>query len=160
MVKTQLSVIKTNQKTSKTTQEYLITINIGLYPYFCFLTYPIVRLTGPENSTSSNNLTEGFVEVFMNGEWGTVCDDYFDIKAAHVICRQLGFLGALASFNRGGPVGQKTGPIWIDNLHCSGNETSLFQCPHNGIGLHNCVHMEDAGVVCLQSQASSSNRGT
>lgn len=116
-----------------------------------------VRLTGPDNSTSSNNLTEGFVELFMNGVWGTVCDDYFDIKDAHVLCRQLGFLGAMASFTRGG-FGQKTGRIWLDNLHCSGNETSILQCPHNGIGAHNCIHSEDVGVVCLQPQAPPSNR--
>ena len=51
-------------------------------------------------------------------------------------------LGVVAYFGTG------FGSIILDNLHCTGNEVSLFSCPHNGIKKHNCVHREDAGVVC------------
>ena len=44
--------------------------------------------------------------------------------------------------------GQGTGPILLDNLACTGNEARLFDCPNNGIGVHNCIHAEDAGAVC------------
>ena len=44
--------------------------------------------------------------------------------------------------------GQGTGPIWLDNVFCTGLETELLECPHGGIGLHNCIHSEDASIRC------------
>ncbi|XP_066275529.1 uncharacterized protein [Branchiostoma lanceolatum] len=90
---------------------------------------------------------EGRVEVYHNGQWGTICDDSWNQPDVEVVCRQLGFTGALwatssASF------GQGTGQIWLDNVVCSGSEAGLEYCSHNGWGNHNCGHHEDAGVVC------------
>ena len=39
-------------------------------------------------------------------------------------------------------------PIFLDNLLCRGSESSLLNCNAQAIGVHNCVHLEDAGVVC------------
>ena len=45
-----------------------------------------------------------------------------------------------------------TGAIFLGNVHCIGNETNLDDCPHNGVGVHNCGHSEDAGVTCGTAQ--------
>ena len=44
--------------------------------------------------------------------------------------------------------GYGTGSIVLDEVACTGNESELFRCPHNGLGSHDCWHFEDAGVVC------------
>ena len=105
------------------------------------ITVTQIRLVG-----GSSNL-EGRVEVMYNGVWGTVCDDLWDINDAQVICRQLGFITALQATSSAS-FGQGTGTIWLDNVQCRGNETRIENCPNNGWGSHNCVHSEDAGVVC------------
>ena len=44
--------------------------------------------------------------------------------------------------------GAGSGPIWLDDLQCNGNEEDISSCRSNGWAQHNCGHVEDAGVFC------------
>ncbi|KAM9615551.1 scavenger receptor cysteine-rich domain-containing group B protein [Morphnus guianensis] len=90
---------------------------------------------------------EGRVEMFYLSQWGTVCDDAWDLRDAKVVCRQLGCGYAVAAWGEA-RYGQGTGYIFLDNLKCKGHEPSLLRCSHIRWDVHNCDHSEDAGAVC------------
>lgn len=98
----------------------------------------------------------GRVEVYHDGQWGTVCDDYWDLKDAAVLCKQLGFDGAATAY-KNAEFGQGSGPIHMDDVHCKGTEKSLRNCFFNGWGDNDCGHNEDAGVECSKSVLVSSS---
>uniref|UniRef100_A0A4W5P190 Si:ch211-136a13.1 n=1 Tax=Hucho hucho TaxID=62062 RepID=A0A4W5P190_9TELE len=89
----------------------------------------------------------GRVEIYIRGEWGTVCDDLFSSKAAAVVCQQLGFPVALRVAKRA-ELGRGSGSILLDDVECEGTERTLLDCKRAKVGKHNCAHDEDVGVVC------------
>lgn len=105
-----------------------------------------VRLINDDDNT---NMT-GRLEFYHNGQWGTVCGEYFDSNAAMVVCRQLGFdpVGAIAVFRAG--YGQGIGPIWLDYIYCTGSEENISSCADVNTDTFPtyCYHSEDAGVIC------------
>lgn len=87
----------------------------------------------------------GRVEVLVNGEWGTVCDDLWGDEDSAVVCRQLGFPGAEGTV----ATIEGSGQIFLDNVQCTGSEESIQDCPKNNIGNHNCGHHEDVAIECI-----------
>ena len=85
--------------------------------------------------------------MFYNNEWGTICDDGWDLHDAEVVCRQLGFGPAVVARSQGF-YGQGSGRIWLQFANCNGTESTIGRCSHNGWGIHSCDHNEDAGVSC------------
>lgn len=102
--------------------------------------YGDVRLVGGSRGS------EGRVEICNGAIWGTVCDDSWDSNDAQVVCRQLGYVTEGAMARTSAFFGQGTGPITFDDVACTGSESFLDNCTR-GVS-HNCLHSEDAGVVC------------
>ena len=92
---------------------------------------------------------EGHVEVCSGMLWGSICDDGWDSREASVVCRQLGYSSEQEhAVVPGAFFGTYGTPIHLTQLSCVGNESRLVDCLHPPFGRHNCIHEEDAGVVC------------
>lgn len=99
-----------------------------------------VRLTG------GSSPQEGHVEVSLDGvAYGSVCSDSWNIHNAHVVCRQLNFSHATAAYSLGaGPAGR----VFLQNVHCYGNELSLSECSSSPWGVSGCGTNAVAAVHC------------
>nr|XP_033775533.1 T-cell differentiation antigen CD6 isoform X11 [Geotrypetes seraphini] len=90
----------------------------------------------------------GRVEFEKYGNWGTICDDSWDLQDADIVCRQLG-CGSALSAPGASSFGKGAGPIYLDEVNCTGNESYIWDCPAEE--QHDCGHKEDAGVMCSGS---------
>ena len=52
------------------------------------------------------------------------------------------------------------GRIQLDDVQCTGSELTLSECAHSGVGVHNCRHVNDAGVRCLSGEKCLRNLGS
>ncbi|KAL5460336.1 hypothetical protein EMCRGX_G033781 [Ephydatia muelleri] len=91
---------------------------------------------------------EGRVELCFNGIWGTVCGYPWTQPDAQVVCKQLGLgtRGAIPAINAF--FGQGLGPVFLSQVECTGNESALLECSRYAVGVQNCHHYDDAGVIC------------
>ncbi len=98
-----------------------------------------VRLVGGKSRCA------GRVEVLHRGQWGTVCDDDWDMTDAAVVCRELDCgepVDALGDAHFG------SGPVWMSVVLCNGTETTLKNCGSAGWKKPICTHSGDAGIIC------------
>ena len=106
----------------------------------CFVDYAIRLQSRPGDSSKV-----GRVEIFNNGRWGLICANGWDSADAIVVCQEteLGVNGTAIEYNY-----DHMDTVWLSGVTCVGNESHLFLCPHNGIGVVNdCAFI--AGVECF-----------
>ena len=97
---------------------------------------------------TANNKT-GRVEIFHPSfGWGTVCSSGWHGIDSAVVCRQLGFAG-VSKTRKWAYYGEGSGPILLDSVRCSGDESYIWDCVHYGWNVHYyCSHSGDVGVDC------------
>jgi hypothetical protein len=96
------------------------------------------------------------LEVMHDGVWGTVCDNGFTTKSARTVCQIFGYpeykfkqmCGTQGKYGSCKANYQGKGPIWLDDVVCSGYERELDGCRHKGWGNHRCSHKQDVGICC------------
>ena len=108
----------------------------------------LVRLA---NSTQTNTTYSGRVEVFINGEWGTVCSDHWNFSSACILCRELGY-PIVEDFytwpSQYDGFYARKGKIWLSKVQCESRAHSIFECQQSGFGNNDCSHSQDLGITC------------
>ena len=114
-----------------------------------------LRLVDGTMFTEGGDPCEGRLEIYYDGQWGTICDDYWSQDDADTACRALGFPDGYVyggPFGSGFfPPGDPDQPIWLDDLSCNGGESHLLDCRSSPVGEHNCQHAEDIGLRCVKT---------
>ncbi|XP_068918952.1 CD5 antigen-like [Petaurus breviceps papuanus] len=108
-----------------------------------FSDLPSVRLVG------SDSRCKGRVELWKNGQWGTVCDDHWNKETVAIVCKELQ-CGPVVRIRAGRlylPKAQKDQHIW--NPMCQGTEETLAECEEDVVECDD--HNEDAGVICEET---------
>ena len=110
------------------------------------------------------NIYEGRIELFNDYEWVSVCENGWNINAASVVCRDLGYAGVIESPKQMPFYGPGSSTVILEDVSCRGNENSLMsQCTHSGTSYlqypgqfgqpwpygRTCEHKQDVGVACL-----------
>ena len=98
--------------------------------------------------------------MFYAGVWGAISSSNWDINDATVVCRQLGYSAGAEVALKNGVYGPVSGPVWITNLQCTGSETNVMECVHDGLG--NKTEWQrrpyTASVICKDSSFNNGNK--
>ncbi|XP_064515839.1 scavenger receptor cysteine-rich domain-containing protein SCART1-like [Pseudopipra pipra] len=94
----------------------------------------------------------GRVEVYAGGTWSSVCQERWDLRAAAVVCRELG-CGAALEAPGSARFGPGPGTAWPYVVECAGSEESLWECPRSEG--RECERGAGAGAVCSAVPSSS-----
>uniref|UniRef100_A0A1X7UFK0 SRCR domain-containing protein n=1 Tax=Amphimedon queenslandica TaxID=400682 RepID=A0A1X7UFK0_AMPQE len=97
---------------------------------------------------------EGRVELYCNGQWGTICNNGFDSTDANTLCRQLGY-DTYYKYNNLSITAATNKPIWVTNMKSKSSDTcfsSSNSCPTEPVTT--CSHSSDVTLSCGESSES------
>ncbi|XP_076155016.1 neurotrypsin [Alosa pseudoharengus] len=96
----------------------------------------------------------GRLEVYLNGQWGSVCHTHLTDRDASVICRQLK-LGEIGTALQNSHFSAGSGLFHYERLGCRGNERSLLECRSRKFVTSDCNHGNEAAVLCAPPEGSA-----
>ena len=96
---------------------------------------------------SEDHQCAGWLEVFYNGTWGSVCCSPMEDITVSMICRQLG-CGDTGTLNSSVGLREGSRPRWVDGIRCQKTDTSLWQCPSDTWNYTSCSPKEEAYISC------------
>ncbi|RVE59829.1 hypothetical protein OJAV_G00192150 [Oryzias javanicus] len=114
---------------------------------YCDCHQGAARLVGSSTSGS------GRVEIYLNGQWGAVCNSHWTDRDASVICRQLG-LGDIGTALQHSQFGSGSGLFHYERLGCRGDEGTLMKCQSRTFVTGDCSHGNEAALVCAPPEGS------
>ncbi|KPP56758.1 hypothetical protein Z043_125592, partial [Scleropages formosus] len=113
----------------------------------------VLTCTGAARLVGGSSPRSGSLEVYLNGQWGAVCDTHLTDRDASMVCRQLG-LGEIGTALQHSYFGPGAGLFHYERLGCRGNENSLLECRSRKFVTGDCNHGNEAGIVCAPPEGN------
>ncbi|XP_070264935.1 antigen WC1.1-like [Myotis yumanensis] len=96
----------------------------------------------------------GWLEVFYNGTWGSVCYSPMEATTLSTICRHLG-CGDSGTLDSSVDFREGSRPRWVDGIRCRTTDTSLWQCPSDPWKYSSCLPRDEAYITCAGRRSKS-----
>ncbi|XP_023564339.1 antigen WC1.1-like [Octodon degus] len=96
----------------------------------------------------------GWLEVFYNGTWGSVCRSPMEDMTLSVICRQLG-CGDTGTLNTSVSAREGSKSHWVDGIQCQKTDVSLWQCTSDPWNSRSCLPRDEAYITCAGQRPKS-----
>jgi deleted-in-malignant-brain-tumors protein 1 len=101
---------------------------------------------------------EGNIQVCLNGTWGWICGNNFNTADGQVICNQLGYSTSGVVVKTDSYFGfGRNGTMWMDDISCTGTESSLLNCGYSTVINNTCTYDTLAGVICQSGGSCTDN---
>ncbi|XP_054774941.1 CD5 antigen-like [Lytechinus pictus] len=109
-----------------------------------------------ETVTSSTYPHDYVVKVYIDGAWGTICADDWDMNDAEVVCKESG-LGYANTITVSGTLPTLTGAQCLSSVRCYGHEDRLSDCPEPSLRPRGSGG-NDKAIVCYPPSSDAGLR--
>ncbi|OWK04066.1 hypothetical protein Celaphus_00013944 [Cervus elaphus hippelaphus] len=116
------------------------------------------RLSGPQDGEQDQQCA-GWLEVFYNGTWGSVCHSPMDDITVSMICRQLG-CGDSGTLSSSVALREGSRPQRVDGIRCRKTNTSFWHCSSDPWNYNSCFPKEEAYITYVSPAPAQGSRAS